>query len=223
MAYYYVYCPFSGASHWGTDCYCGTCDNGNACNNAGNCTACGAGDADCTHNSGITGLCCPVDIGGGANVSVKCYVSSNIRSIRTKLTGPNNDGDLLCGTAPPAAFAWVNEGVKVELYCGQNATGTFIGTVFYGHVRNRQVQNNVVYNYPHGKLLGYLGNLDCCTCQTPCANPVPNNCKCACYKGIHVHMERSSTNGYTYKRNCNTGITTSSPMYRWTGPDICPV
>ncbi len=44
-----------------------------------------------------------------------------------------------------------------------------------------------------------------------------SHCNCACYDGIHNHMERSSTNsGYTYHRNCYTSLTTSTAIYRWT-------
>lgn len=197
MAYYYVYSPFSGTL-WGQDCYCGNCLDGNPCNSGGFCTSCGS--TQCKHNTGISGLCCPTDIGGSASTAVKLYVSSNILSIRTIRTGPNDDGDALCATAPPSGFEWVNEGVKVELYTGQNGGGTKVGTVFFGHLKSRIA--NGVYNSPNGIRIGYLGDQDC---------------NCACYHGIHTHMERSSGNsGYTYHRNCYTSLTTSTAIYRWT-------
>jgi hypothetical protein len=199
MAYYYVYSPFSGIVK-GQQCYCGTCSNGNNCNTGGTCTSCGS--TQCKHNSGIVNLCCPMDIFGSSNGTVKLYVSSNITSIVTRRTGPNDNGDALCATAPPQGFAWVNEGVKVDLYCH----GLRVGVVFFGHLRNRIA--NGTYTSPNGRTIGYLGD---------------QNCQCPCYNGIHVHMERSSANGYTQYRNCNTQIYTNSVVYRFTGPDSCPI
>lgn len=201
MAYYYVYSPFSGTL-WGQDCYCGSCSDSTPCNSGGFCTSCGSNQTACTHNTGITGLCCPIDIGGAANTALKLYVSSNISSIVTTRTGPSDDGDALCATTPPSGFAWVNEGVKVTLYC----QAAIIGTVFFGHLRNRI--SNGEYFSPNGKIIGYLGDQDC---------------NCSCYHGIHTHIERSSTNGYTYHRNCNTSLTTATSIYRFTGPDNCAV
>lgn len=215
MAYYYVYCPFSGAEQWGQDCYCDNCGNGSPCNDGGYCTACGS--TDCPHRSGITNLCCPIDIGGAIGTAVRFYGGSNIKSIRVIWTGPtwdrgngcygpNNDGDVLCGIAPPANFCWVDEGVKVELYCAYGAQGPVIGTVFYGHLQDRIA--NGVYDEPNGKILGYLGDQNC------------NNCDC--YDGIHVHVARDP-NGSSYHRDCGTPLSTSHPIYRWSGPDYCPV
>lgn len=228
MAYYYVYSPFSGVLK-GQQCYCGKCSNGSNCNSGGYCTTCGS--SECKHNTGITNLCCPMDIFGGANTAVKIYVSSNITSIVTRRTGPNDDGDGLCASAPPQGFEWVNEGVKVDLYCH----AYIVGTVFFGHIRNRIA--NGEYTSPNGRTIGYLGNQNCAcpnpsmcnnqSCQSGCGcvQGADGNkyCKCKCYDGIHVHMERSSTNGYTYYRNCNTQVYTNTPIYRFTGPDNCPI
>lgn len=215
--YYYVKSPFSGNQR-GQDCYCVLCSNlNNTCNGGssccadyGRCTSCGNSTGGCKHNTGITGLAKPVDISGAANTAVKCYVNSLVKSIKTIRTGPKppgrggcpgdstNNNDALCSTAPPSTFCWVDEGVKVELYCELNACG-YIGTVFYGHLRNRIA--NGTYNWPNGKIIGYLGN---------------QNCACACYSGIHLHMERSTINGgYTYYRQCGTSVTTSSNIYRF--------
>jgi len=217
MTDYWVYCPFSGATSQGQDCYCGSCAGGAACNTGGYCTACGG--AQCPHNPGINGLCCPIDIFGAANKAVKVHVSSNILSMRTTRVGPSDNGDPLCGTPPPANFAWVNEGVKVDLYCKYGAQGTLIGTVYYGHLRNRIPNGG--YDNPYGRIVGYLGDRDCCTCPEPCVNPVPNNCKCDCYKGIHVHTERLATGGFTYHRDCGYPLTTTTPIYRFTSGAIC--
>ena len=214
MAYYYVYTPFSSAKGNAKACYNGNCQsNGTPCitQSTNACTACANGEAcgqqqPCPHCTGITGMTSrsAVDIGGPANSAVRMYVSSNIQSIRTIKTGPNDDGDALCSgsSTPPPGFGWVNEGVKVELWCGPGASGTKVGTVFFGHLRNR-ITNNI-HNNPYGRILGYLGDIDC---------------NCACYKGFHTHMERAggSVNTWSYGQS----ISTSFWIYRWSGPDIC--
>lgn len=200
MANYYVWTPFIGTL-MGQDCYCYNCAGGGTCTNSlGACTSCGS--SQCVHNTGINGLCCPVDIFGSANTAVWLYTSVSIKSIRTTRTGPNNNGDALCATAPPAGFEWVNEGVRVRLYTGLNGGGNLVGTVFYGHLRNRIA--NGLYNDPSNlnSPIGYLGD---------------QNCACACYDGIHVHMERSSANsGYTYHHYCGYPLGSNSVIYRWT-------
>jgi len=211
MPDYYIYSPFQGTSK-GQLCYCTNCANGNPCNNgAGGCTTCGSTDGSCIHLAAIDNLNYPVDIFAAANTQVKLYTSGNIRSVRITHTGrpragQNNNGDGLCAAAPPAGFEWVDEGVRVELFCNLNATGTLIGTVFYGHLRNRKPAGT--YNYPQSPLLimGLLGDQNC-----------PNNCGC-CYHGIHVHMACSaSNNGYFYPRACGTVVYPGiSPVYRWT-------
>lgn len=199
MADYIVYGPFSGTL-WGQDCYCGNCSGGSPCNSGGYCTSCGSGDANCRHNTGINGLCCPTDVGGAANTAVKLSLSSNILSVRTYRTGPSDDGDALCATTPPSGFGWVNEGIKVQLYNAPNGLRTLVGIVFYGHLTSRIA--NGIYNNPNNLTIGYLGSQDC---------------NCACYHGIHVHMERSSWySGYTYHRSCYTSVIYATAIYRWT-------
>lgn len=201
MLDYIVYAPFSGTGK-GQDCYCVNCANGSACNNGGYCTPCGS--VECKHKSGITGLCCPVDINGPANGNVMFW-GNGIASVRVIRKGPYDppDYDALCSVTPPGNFGWVNEGVKVELYCNYNAV-TFLGAIYYGHLRNRQ--NNGVYNDPNGLYLGQLGNV---------------SCGCNCYpSSIHVHMERQST-GFTYRWSCGTLLyVATSPVFRFTGP-VC--
>ena len=197
MTNYYIWSPFSGALK-GQDCYCNNCANGNPCTDSGGfCTVCGS--SQCTHPVGINGLCCPMDIFGGAGTAVILRVSVAIQSIRTTRTGPNDDGDPLCASAPPPGFAWVNEGVRVQLYTGTGGGGTLVGTVFYGHLTSRIA--NGIYNSPNLKTMGYLGNQDC---------------NCSCYKGIHVHMARSSgNNGYSYHHYCSFPLNTFHVIYRW--------
>ena len=197
--YYYVRSPFSGTLK-GQDCYCINCNNGSPCTDPGGfCTICGS--SQCTHIAGIDNLCCPMDIFGAVNTAVALRTSAGIQSIRTTRTGPNDNGDLLCATAPPPALIWINEGVRVQLYTGTGGGGSLVGTVFYGHLKNRI--SNGVYNSPNLRTMGYLGDQLC--------SP-----SCPCYTAIHVHMARSSANnGYTYHHNCNYSLSTSSSVYRW--------
>ena len=202
MANYYIWTPFPGTLK-GQDCYCGTYTNGSGCTNSlGLCSSCGS--TQCPHYAGINNLCCPVDIFGSANTPVWLYTSTAIQSIRTIRTGPNDDGDLLCSpdATPPPGFEWVNRGVKVRLFTGLNGSGSFVGTVFYGHLRNRIA--NGTYNDPLNLStpIGYLGDRDC---------------DCACYDGIHVHMARTpGNNGYTYHNYCGYPLNTNSLIYRST-------
>ena len=214
MPDYFVNVPFSNAQGWARACYNNLCTspNGSPCMNfpANTCTACGGGqlcnnNLPCPHCFGINGLCCPGDIGGPANAAVTLIVSGGIKSARTTRTGPGagNDGDGICTVAPPASFPWVNEGVKVNFYCGYDGHGSWIGTAFFGHLRNRIA--NSVYNLPYGLVVGYLGNIDC---------------NCGCYRGIHAHVERSNANtGTTYAWTYNQPLNTGNWMFKWSIPN----
>lgn len=224
MPDFFIYSPFQGTSQ-GQFCYCGgTCSPpGEDCIHRvgnSNCVSCGCHE----HKAGIVDLCCPVDIFGSANTAVYCYPGGNIRSIRTTQI------NAFCRTPPPTDFAWVNHGVKVELFCGLNATGTLVGTIFYGHLNEPRIANGI-YNWPTSplRIMGYLGpgncscqNFQCaqgcgagCCCDTA---PEPDLCYCCCYSGIHCHLARSSGNGgYTYPRSCGTSVYLGiTPIYRWT-------
>lgn len=205
MTYYYVDSPVTGMGG-GQYCYCKICANGTSCNSNGACTPCGQSTEGCPHDPGFDNLCCPVDIEGAANAAARFYARGGIPSIRVTWTGPcpcpPNNGDRLCRIIPP--LSWVNEGVKVELFCQFDGAGTLIGVVGYGHLRYRI--NPGVYNYPDGLILGYLGDQDC---------------RCDCYRGIHIHMARST--GYTYPWGCGTTYLYmgASPVYRFDGPPVC--
>ncbi len=152
----------------------------------------------------------PVDVhSANGGVEVKLYVrayapngvpypDSVIKSIRVIHV------NSFCRIPPPSDFAWINQGVKVELYTGEDATGIRIGTVFYGHLVNRKDEG--VYSYEEGMKLGNLGSQFC-----------SNGGQCDCYplaSDHHVHMGRSD-NGYTYYLSCNTPVNTSSGIYYW--------
>lgn len=127
------------------------------------------------------------------------YADTIIQSIRVIHV------NSFCRIPPPAGFEWVNQGVKVELYTGENATGTKIGTVFYGHLVGRIEEG--VYSFANGLFLGYLGSGICnCNCYPLYDAPYTH----------HIHMARSSeNNAYTDYRNCNTSVGPSSSVYYW--------
>jgi hypothetical protein len=147
------------------------------------------------HIAAVSGLCCPLDISTGTvNRQIFLVTSQNILSVYIART------NLSCIVSPPPGYEWVREGLKVDLFTNTWGNGTKIGSVFYGHVRNRI--SNGIYNYPYQNALGETGNQDC---------------NCHCYSGIHVHLARSSGNGgTTIARACGTSVTTDSVVYRFT-------
>lgn len=147
-----------------------------------------------------------MDVFGASGAAVRLYVSANIMSVRTIYLS-----STLCLVPPPSDFAWVNQGVKVELYTGLNATGAKIGEVSYWHLASRTVQDGQIYNYPNGLLIGYLGTEQCTDVNLCSCYPVYFDLK------HHVHMTRSD-NGVTVYRNCYTGVDPSSPIYYWPLP-----
>ena len=215
MAIYKVLAPFTG-TNMAQYCYCGNCSANNPCDNDNpNCKDC----SNCSeHKAGVTGLCCPVDIFGAANKTVVFYYNCNIKSIQiTKV-------ESFCATAPPPGYEWVNQGLKVDIYSQNNQVG-YVGTVFYGHLRNRTSITKTNLDCNAFPVLGNLGNTDCmCTgtscatcqsgcgcCNGACCTPC---CRCKCYQGIHLHMARSG--GETIGRDCNTPVTQNySIIYQW--------
>lgn len=207
MPSYYVYAPFFGTAK-GRYCY-----PGGSCNccllNEGQCADCGCS----THTAGAS-LCCPADIFGLTGAQVRLYASNNVLSVRTSYTG-------FCATTPPPNFPWVNQGVKVDLYCGSNARrGSYIGTVLYGHLMNRNVGNGQIYNgdQVNGLLIGSISNV-WCNCNS-CPGSVCNDpgCTCKCYPTStqhHVHMGRSAANGFTNSWTCGTPVSIAFWIYRF--------
>lgn len=148
------------------------------------------------HNPGV--LCCGESDLYGYQSQYVYFRAGYVKSIRTtRVSG-------LCLNPPGPPNEWVDEGVKVEMFCNENGGGVFVGTVYYGHLVNRIA--NGLYNYPDGLYLGRLGSV------------APGGCYGTIF---HVHME-CDQNGYRYPRNCSVPIYTSTPIYRWIVPDNCP-
>jgi len=128
--------------------------------------------------------CCPIDVSGSQGNSLYFYGSSLVKSIRTtRVSG-------VCESDPAP---WT-DGVKVEFFADINAQCP-IGTVSYGHVKNRI--SDGVYNTATKK----IGEL-------------PADCDCGCSSGIHVHMQR--TGGSSQSFSCYQWLYAGSTwLYRW--------
>lgn len=162
MATAYVYSPFTGYID-ARSCYCGSCGTcaGNAC--VGTCLS----SSGTAHPITQTGYASPIDINASYGTSIRLYVNSVVKSITTTRI------DNVCSSVPTA----YKRGVRVNLYCNYNAQGTYIGTVFYGHVES--AISNGTYNSPSGTVIGTIPKWQDC------------NCSASCYPKDHVHMERS--------------------------------
>jgi len=125
--------------------------------NWGQATYCSTGN---THTVvSVLGGCCPIDISGSTGNALRFYGSSAIQSIRTRrVTG-------VCRVDPAP---WT-DGVVVEFFAQPNGQ-CYIGSVGYGHVRNRV--SDGIYNV---RIL-QIGDL-------------PPDCACGCSSGVHVHMQ----------------------------------
>lgn len=204
---YYVYVPISPASGMARDCYNNKCViGGSDCLNvpANTCTSCGSGEhctdttRHCPHCCHASGYFKPGDIGGSSSANVMLRTNSLINSVTIRQT------NTLCKNSPPSGYEWINYGLEVDLFC---LTGTYIGTVFYGHLRNRISPGN--YSTPLSTPLGILG-----------ASAPPSY---DCYTYVHVHMEVKSgsyspvINPWSYQQT----LYTSTYVYKWTGPDTC--
>lgn len=197
MATANVYSPISG-SFWSGECYCyitSSCPcNPNPCTNPAHpCYHC-----RCTSGPDNWSLCCPMDIGGAnAGDAMYFYTDCIVSSVKTY--------QFQCGCSG-AGSPWTDS-VLVELWSLANGTGTKIGAVVYHHVASRIADGT----YNAGlKCRGFaywalqVGNFT-------------TDCKCGCYNGIHVHMERDpggSSNSFT----CGSGLTGGgggTSIYSW--------
>jgi hypothetical protein len=198
----YVYAPNSG-QNFGQNCYCTKtvlCSDGvrRSCLNnlAGSCTPtcgtgcnCNAGNTSCPHatTGGADGWVNPIDIGGSASQNINFYATSGIQSIRTQRTS------CVCG----GTGTW-SKCVYVSLY--SNASGTtYIGGVMYAHLDDAtRIIDGFYQQNLWGKKIGQMTS---------------TNCNCACYGGIHVHMQRRQGSTYSLY-SCNTQLYAgSSPLY----------
>lgn len=175
MSYGYVYAPVSGEI-WALDYYC---------KKAGHPAHPTVGGSGYDH---------PIDLGEGLSdgTVIRFRGTSNIKSIKVEHIGN------VCATDPSP---WT-DGVKVHMYTGYNATGTLVGTVLYGHLKER-LADGTVKNKPSGSWGQYLGKL-------------PHDCNCGCSIGIHVHMECKG--GSRNSLSCEQQVYTSTWFYRWTMP-----
>jgi hypothetical protein len=104
----------------------------------------------------------------------------------------------------------INQGVYLEAYTGLNLSGTKLGRLLYGHVKNRNT-NNSVWNrvccqYPWFVTIG----------QVPAYPGLQT-----CYGGPHTHFSIKGEPGVgvsrTSSKNCGATVYAgSSPIYWWT-------
>lgn len=121
---------------------------------------------------------------------VRFYGTSGIGSIRTT----RQSG--FCAVSPGAPW---DDAVIVDLFYDTNGQ-CYIGSLFYGHLRNR-IANNL-YRSPFTNL--------------PPIGTVPECCPASCYDGLHVHMGRDGF-GQTTPAGCHAPLTGgSSWVYKWT-------
>ncbi len=168
MPWYYVYSPLSG--------YCTS--------RISNQTYCSGGPHAITGGSGFK---LPLDlvISSPGVQRLDFWGSSNIGSIRT--TRRSN----MCIVSPGTPW---NDAVDVEMFTGPNASGSYIGTVRFGHI-DSPIQNNI-YNSLNGQYIGWTPGE--CTCR-PCA--------CYdCYTARHVHMEIRQSVTPPAGQGYNTGL-----------------
>lgn|GEM_PF-5911190 len=150
--------------------------------NWGQATYCSSGNPHTVVS--VLGGCCPIDISGSAGSILRFYGSSAIQSIRTRqVTG-------VCRVDPAP---WT-DGVVVDFYALPNGQ-QYIGSVGYGHVRNRV--NNGIYNV-----------------NTLQIGDLPPDCACGCSSGVHVHIQFSG--GITRNFSCNETLYAGSTwIARW--------
>lgn len=214
----YVYSPRSGSAI-SLNCYCnrswtsgtsictGSCPNndckctGTSCRNNQNCATCSSPclcKNCCWHVITQSGYQLPLDVSSAADSWIYAYLSAAIASVRRVWSGN------ICATATGD----INRGTILELYAGLNATGTFIGRVLYGHIKNRQGTNGEVIN-KSGEL-PWIVSIG----QIP---TVPSGQ--GCYLSTHVHMEAKSESGTASRTpsTCNGSLSAgTSVVYSWT-------
>jgi hypothetical protein len=134
----------------------------------------------------VLGGCCPIDISGSAGNSLYFYGSSVIQSIRTRRVSG------VCRVDPAP---WT-DGVVVDFFAKPNGQ-CYIGSVGYGHVRNRV--SDGVRNVRTLK----IGEL-------------PPDCACSCSSGVHVHIQFTGREIYVPSFSCYQWLYAGSTwICRW--------
>ncbi len=169
----YVYSPFT-SSVWNLDCYCNPVNGG--------CGACGQYGLHCA----ISGWGAPVDIGASPNAQIWCYMDSTIQSVSLSIHQSNFCN---CGNSD------YNNYVVVDLWSGQGAGGSHLGSVLYLHVSGPQSGTwnapNPIYGESFWQAL--IGN-------------VPGGQTCnPCYYNAHSHMQCAG--GSRQVNSCGQGVT----------------
>lgn len=217
MATYTVYSPFTNLVI-ALDCYCynktfvpcnssscPTAANYPYCKDKTNCLSCNGScfcNFCCKHTvvGENSGYCCPLDIKASQDQWIYAYLSGGIGSVKLVWM------DAVCLNYTGE----INQGVYLEAYTGLNATGTKLGRLLYGHVKNRKpnnsIWNRVCCDYPWFVTIG----------QVPA---YPGQQKC--YGGPHTHFSIKGEPGVGVSRmstqNCGATVYAGqTPIYWWT-------
>ncbi len=180
-----VYAPITGQT-WSLDCYCnitscpcGSLSAGLGCNSNHICKHCP-----------VSGSSSPIDVGGAsAGAPLYLYTDCQVQSVViSQFTGicPGQSNSL----------DWAQT-LQVDLWSGKNATGTKYGSVIYHHVAGRIASGTYNNPDPTGCLYNHYYSLQIGSFTT--------DCRCGCYSGIHVHMQRIA--GSTSVSTCNGSTT----------------
>lgn len=185
-----VYVPNTG-SIWSLDCYCYfTASSCSGCGcGCGSGSGCNSGPGRICAHCAISGYSSPIDVGGAAaGDTLWFYADCHVQSIRA---------DQFTGTCPGQSDTtdWAHS-LKITMFSQKNGAGTNYGAVVYHHVANR--------------VSGIINNPDQTQClyNHYCAIPIgyfTSDCRCSCYSGVHVHMQRSG--GSTASLSCGQSIT----------------
>ena len=198
MSEFYVYAPISGQvnSRWVST---GTCTSGSDyCE--GTCHPAPWGTR-------------PMDIGAYPGSEISFWSSPTIGGwsypvlsiVVTKLAS----GACLNSSIPAP---W-KQGMKVEMRSGYNGAGALLGTLYYAHVNNPAegahdtINGGVTY-------IGYVPDScpPCEFCQPDCICT-----QCQCYKGGHIHFERSGNSVHNDSISCSDSmIEGASWVYKYT-------
>ncbi len=189
----YVYAPISGTTHSRFRAIPFTCppdpvvcENSDYINNA-------TGDYcnNCCHPSPYCSA--PIDIGASGGAVLDFWGSAAVRSIVCSPTYGNVCAD------PSVGSPW-DDGLAIEMWTGQNATGTKIGTLWYAHVASP-----------------YSGTVNTINGGVTYVGYVPSSlCGCRCYQGHHVHMEKCGNSVFNSAVGCTQSVVEDSTwIYRY--------
>jgi hypothetical protein len=137
----------------------------------------------------------PVDIGDGVSADTWFDFWADPAVLSLKMISRPG---IVCGSY--SGSPW-DDGVEVQMYSGLNATGTYYGSVFFGHVKNPYI--GVINTGSNGVLRGVTQ-----WAQVPGYCPGGGTCN-GCYTGPHVHMEKCGDAFVDTTLSCDGTVTSA--------------